>query len=172
MTTMASQITSLAVVYSTVYSDTDQRKHQSSASLTFVWGIHRDRWIHRTKGQLRGKCFHLMTSSCVIMIYGVVCVQLAHFGLGDWEDISTAHFIIIIKSEVSALPIGIIFSVVVCLRCLLHHILSLIACTFWEKRDFVFISASSQIRFGLQIVFYCLYITPSHYHHCANLLKL
>ena len=62
MTTMASQITSLTVVYSTVYSDADQRKHQSSASLAFVWGIHRDRWIPRTKGQLRGKCFHLMTS--------------------------------------------------------------------------------------------------------------
>ena len=45
---------------------TDQRKHQSSASLAFVWGIHRDRWIPRTNGQLRGKCFHLMTSSCVI----------------------------------------------------------------------------------------------------------
>ena len=29
------------VVYSTVYSDADQRKHQSSASLAFVWGIHR-----------------------------------------------------------------------------------------------------------------------------------
>ena len=41
MTTMASQITSLMVVYSTVYSDADQRKHQSSASLAFVWGIHR-----------------------------------------------------------------------------------------------------------------------------------
>ena len=64
MTTMACQITSLMVVYSTVYSDADQSKHQSSASLTFVWGIHRDRWIPRTKGQLRGKCFHLMTSSC------------------------------------------------------------------------------------------------------------
>ena len=64
MTTMASQITSFTVVYSTVYSDADQRKHQSSASLAFVWGIHRDRWIPRTKGQLRGKCFHLMTSSC------------------------------------------------------------------------------------------------------------
>ena len=63
MTTIASQITSLAVVYSTVYSDADQSKHQSSASLAFVWGIHRDRWIPRTKGQLRGKCFHLMTSS-------------------------------------------------------------------------------------------------------------
>ena len=63
MTTMASQITSLTVVYSTVYSDADQRKHQSSTTLAFVWGIHRDRWIPRTKGQLRGKCFHLMTSS-------------------------------------------------------------------------------------------------------------
>ena len=63
MKTMASQITSLTVVYSTVYSDADHRKHQSSASLAFVWGIHRDRWIPRTKGQLRGKCFHLMTSS-------------------------------------------------------------------------------------------------------------
>ena len=63
MTTMASQITSLTVVYSIVYSDADQRKHQSSASLAFVWGFHRDRWIPRTTGQLRGKCFHLMTSS-------------------------------------------------------------------------------------------------------------
>ena len=30
-----------------------------------MWGIHRDRWIPRTNGQLRVKCFHLMTSSCV-----------------------------------------------------------------------------------------------------------
>ena len=63
MTTVASQITSLTVVCSTVYSDADQRKHPSSASRAFVWGIHRDRWIPHTKGQLRGKCFHLMTSS-------------------------------------------------------------------------------------------------------------
>ena len=63
MTTIASQITSLTSVYSTVYSDADQRKHQSSPSLAFVWRIHRDRWIPHTKGQLRGKCFHLMTSS-------------------------------------------------------------------------------------------------------------
>ena len=33
MTTLAFQITSLTVVYSAVYSDADQRKHQSSASL-------------------------------------------------------------------------------------------------------------------------------------------
>ena len=37
----ASQITSLTIVYSIVYSDADQRRHQSSASLAFVWGIHR-----------------------------------------------------------------------------------------------------------------------------------
>ena len=39
---IASPITSLRIVYSTVYSDADQRKHQSSASLAFVWGIHRE----------------------------------------------------------------------------------------------------------------------------------
>ena len=65
MTTMAYQITRLTAVYSTVYSDANQRKHQSSASLAFVWGIHRDWWIPRPKGQLRGKCFYLMTSSCI-----------------------------------------------------------------------------------------------------------
>ena len=41
MGTMASQITSLVIVYSTIYSSTDQRKHQSSASLAIVRGIHR-----------------------------------------------------------------------------------------------------------------------------------
>ena len=41
MGAIASQITSLTVVYSTVYSDADQRKYQSSASLVFEWGIHR-----------------------------------------------------------------------------------------------------------------------------------
>ena len=41
MGAIASQITSLTIVYSTVYPDADQRKHQSSASLAFVRGIHR-----------------------------------------------------------------------------------------------------------------------------------
>ena len=38
---MASQITSLTIGYSTVYSGADQRKHQSSALLVFVREIHR-----------------------------------------------------------------------------------------------------------------------------------
>ena len=41
MNAIASQIASLTIVYSIVHSDADQRKHQSSASLAFVWGIHR-----------------------------------------------------------------------------------------------------------------------------------
>ena len=50
MGTLASQITSLTIVYTTVYSGADQRKHQSSASLAFVRGNHRwpmnspDKW--------------------------------------------------------------------------------------------------------------------------------
>ena len=61
MSAMASQITSLTIVYSTVYSCANYRQHQSSASLAFVRGIHR--WIPRTEDQWRGKGFHLMTSS-------------------------------------------------------------------------------------------------------------
>ena len=38
MGAVASQITSLTIVFSTVYFDTDQRKHQSSASLAFCAG--------------------------------------------------------------------------------------------------------------------------------------
>ena len=41
MHTMASQITGVSIVYSTVCSGADQRKHQSFASLAFVRGIHR-----------------------------------------------------------------------------------------------------------------------------------
>ena len=41
MTMLASQITSLTVVYSIVYSGVNQRKHQSSASLAIVREIHR-----------------------------------------------------------------------------------------------------------------------------------
>ena len=51
MGAIESRITSLTIVYSTVYSDADQRKHQSFASLAFVGEFPGDRWISRTKGQ-------------------------------------------------------------------------------------------------------------------------
>ena len=81
----------------------------------------------------------------------------------------------LVKHKYPPFPLFSYFSVFVCLRCLLHHILSLIVYTVGENWEFVFISivqimmsANSRICFGLLIVFVSLYITPSHYHHCAN----
>ena len=54
---MASQITSLTIVYSTVYSGADQSTHQSSASLAFVWGIHWGPVNSPHKGLVTGKMF-------------------------------------------------------------------------------------------------------------------
>ena len=51
MSVMMSQITGVSIVCSTVDSDADQRKHQSSASLAFVRGIHRWRGIPHTNGR-------------------------------------------------------------------------------------------------------------------------
>ena len=68
MGAIASQITSLAIVYSTVYSDADQRKHQSSASLAFVWGIHRGPMNSPHRGSVTRKMF---PSDDVIVHYGV-----------------------------------------------------------------------------------------------------
>ena len=68
MDAIASQITSLTIVYSTVYSDADQRKHQSSASLAFVRGIHRWPVNSPHKGPVTRKMFpfdHVIMISCV-----------------------------------------------------------------------------------------------------------
>ena len=76
MSAMAFQITGVLIVYSTVCSGEDQRKHQNSASLVCVREIHR--WPVNSpqspvnsphKSQWRGTCFHLMTSSWKQEIY-------------------------------------------------------------------------------------------------------
>ena len=54
---MASQITSPKIVYSTVCSGWDKRKHQSSASLTFVMVIHRSPANSTHKGPVSRKMF-------------------------------------------------------------------------------------------------------------------
>ena len=54
MWSMASQIT---IVYSTVYSGADQRKHQSTASLAFVREIHRRPVNSPHKGPVTRKMF-------------------------------------------------------------------------------------------------------------------
>ena len=54
---MASQITGVSVVYSAVCSSADQQKHQSSASLAFVRGIHRWPVNSPHKGPVTRKMF-------------------------------------------------------------------------------------------------------------------
>ena len=63
---LASQMTSLTIVYSNVYSGADQRKHQSPASLAFVLEIHRG---PVNSPPAKRNCFHLMTSSCSILTH-------------------------------------------------------------------------------------------------------
>ena len=76
MGTMASQITSLTIVYSTFYSGADERKHQSSVSLAFEWGNHRwpvnspHKWPVTRKMFLFDdvimcyRCIHLQYANC------------------------------------------------------------------------------------------------------------
>ena len=81
MGTMASQITSLIIVYSTIYWGVDQQKHQSSASQAFVQGI--NRWICAGNSPVTGEfpiqmasnageCFHfddvIMIRDCRITV--------------------------------------------------------------------------------------------------------
>ena len=57
MSAMASQVTGLTVVYSTVYSGADLRKYQSSALLAFVRGVHRLPMNSPHKGPVTRKMF-------------------------------------------------------------------------------------------------------------------
>ena len=75
MIEMASQITSLTIVYSTVYSDADQRKHQSSASLAFVRGIHRGPVNSPHKWPVTRKMFPF---DDVIMQCNIRCLSQTH----------------------------------------------------------------------------------------------
>ena len=71
MSGVASQITSLTSVYSTVYLGADQRKHQSSASMAFVRGIHRGPVNSPHKGPVMPKS-NFIPFDGVIMHHGDV----------------------------------------------------------------------------------------------------
>ena len=63
MSAMASWVTGVSIIYSTVCSGADQtKKHQSFASLAFVMGIHRWSVNSPHEGSVTRKCFHLKTS--------------------------------------------------------------------------------------------------------------
>ena len=112
MDSMAFQITSLTIVYSAVYSGADQRKHQSSASLAFVRGLHRwfpaqmasnaenvsIWWRHHTWGDAWGPLLHSWTTkdqahwrSSIVLTFYYFWVKI----VGLVEGIYLADFIML-----------------------------------------------------------------------------
>ena len=92
MGAMGSQITSLTIVYSTVHSGTDQRKHQSSALLAFVRGIHRRPVISPYKWPATRKMFPF---DDVIMIHTHMCILYTYTSVHTcaWAKMNTSTFI-------------------------------------------------------------------------------
>ena len=84
MGAIASQITSPTIVYSTVYSDADERKHQSSASLSFVRGIHRGPVIYSRLNHITfcDVVFHIQIGGC-----GAHWLNILHHS-SKWHQIS------------------------------------------------------------------------------------
>ena len=81
---MASQITSLLIVYSAIYSGTDQRKHQSSMSLAFVQGIHRRlvNSLHKRPVMQKKFPFDDIIMNIAFLCYGVLHGQFHPYPSG------------------------------------------------------------------------------------------
>ena len=87
MGTMASQVTGVSIVFSTVCSSAEQRKHQSSASKAFKRGIHRSPVKSPHKGPVTRKMFpfddvimedelRTITSNFISTIFVGYCFQV------------------------------------------------------------------------------------------------
>ena len=79
MSPIVSQITSLMIVYSTVYSGVDQRKHESSMSLAYVRGIHRGLVNSPHKWPVTWKMFpfdDIIMKAMRLMVDETVCFEM------------------------------------------------------------------------------------------------
>ena len=79
MSAIAAHITSLTILYSTVYPGADQSKHQSSASLAFVWGIHRGPVNSPHKWPVTRKMFPFDDKSW--QFYIILSCEQRHYGI-------------------------------------------------------------------------------------------
>ena len=110
MNVMASQITSVSIVRSTICSNADQRNHQSSTSLAYVRGIHWWTVDSLHKGPVTWKMFHLMTImlqekyTCSMFCCGFLSLGTASFFLilqdysGTWAIIASVPVKVIVKN--------------------------------------------------------------------------
>ena len=88
MSAVASQITSVLIVYSTVYSGAGQRRHQSSASLPFMRGIHRWPVNSPHNGPVTWKMFPfndvIMCSNAIRMLHNMIHMALVTVASAWW----------------------------------------------------------------------------------------
>ena len=99
MGAVASQITSLTIVYASAYSGTDQRKLQSSASLAFVRGIHRRPVNSPHKWPVTRKMFPF--DDVIMFSWGQcrsplitpdICILHIMYGWVFWKIVRTWHW--------------------------------------------------------------------------------
>ena len=93
MSAIASQITSLTIVYSTVYSGADQMKHQSSASLAFFRGIHRRPVNSSHKGPITRKMFPF--DEVIMCKHDIILISWIFIGFDYLGNILQTFYIVI-----------------------------------------------------------------------------
>ena len=94
MGAIASQITSLTIIYSTVYSDTDQRKYESSVSLAFVWRIHQGPVNSPHKWPVTRKMFpfdDVIMNSCAAWLFPRVMSPDNGHDRYNWRELLGAY---------------------------------------------------------------------------------
>ena len=97
MSTMASQINSLTIDYSTVYSATDKRKLQSPMSLALYGEFTGHRWIPRTNGQFA-------FDDVIMKLHIIVSLIWPHISSEFWHQ----QQIIILVKATCLMPIDMI----------------------------------------------------------------
>ena len=90
MSAMTPLVTGVSLVYSSVCSGADQRKHQSSASLAYVRGIHRWPVYSLYKGPVTRKMFPF---DDVIMMKWLVCIVINETDLITCSTV-LSHFVL------------------------------------------------------------------------------
>ena len=129
MNTIASQITSLTIVYLTVNSGTDQTKHQSSASLAFVRGIHRRPVNSPHKGPVTRKMFPF---DDVIMI---ACISVKIVESFQWKFIFKFDSVWRLRIDTINIQLGYLFHYSIMMYIILTQVIYYVTlfCHPWHK---------------------------------------
>ena len=150
MGTMVSQITGLTFVYSTVIQAQIKENIKAPRHWPLCGEFTGDRWIPRTNGQERGKCFHLMTSSwCSSEQFGSrLCVWYLRKYIGTILPRGTAGSCFEARWQVVCL------NVLLCSEKKWSHIMRFVV-------DFIYCSATYHWALCVLVTYVCYTVNPS-----------